>query len=97
MDGHNSRAHTAAMVLYYAIEEAGSTDKEKIREALANIYVPPEKIIMTWDGVKFDETGQNVLGTPCIIQIQNQEFRTVFPYDISSADFIFPMPEWSER
>lgn len=97
MDGHNSRAHTAAMVLYYAIEEAGSTDKEKIREALANIYVPPEKIIMTWDGVKFDETGQNILGTPCIVQIQNQEFKTVFPYNIASTNFIFPMPEWSER
>ena len=97
MDGHNSRAHTAAMVLYYAIEEAGSTDKEKIREVLANIYVPPEKIIMTWNGVKFDETGQNILGTPCIVQIQNQEFKTVFPYDIASTDFIFPMPEWSER
>ena len=97
MDGHNSRAHTAAMVLYYAIEEAGSTDKEKIREALANIYVAPEKIIMTWNGVKFDENGQNILGTPCIVQIQDQEFKTVFPYDIASSDFIFPMPKWSER
>jgi len=97
MDGHNSRAHTAMMVLYYAIEEAGSTDKEKIREVLANIYVPPEKIIMTWNGVKFDVNGQNTLGTPCIVQIKDQEFKTVFPYDIASSDFIFPMPEWSER
>jgi len=97
MDGHNSRAHTAAMVLYYAIEEAGSTNKEKIREALANIYVPPEKIIMTWNGVKFDENGQNILGSPCIVQIQDQEFKTVYPYDIASSNFIFPMPKWSER
>jgi branched-chain amino acid transport system substrate-binding protein len=97
MDGHNARAHTALLTLYYALEEAGSTDKEKLREALSGIYVPPEKIIMTWDGVKFDENGQNVLGTPCIVQIQNGEFRTVYPYDIASSDLVFPLPPWSER
>lgn len=97
MDGHNSRAHTAMMTLYYAIEEAGSTDKEVIRDALSNIKVPPEKIIMTWEGVQFDENGQNILGTPCIVQIQNEEFKSVYPYDIASSKLQFPMPEWSER
>ncbi len=97
MDGHNSRAHTAMMTLYYALEAAGSADKEKIREALAGIEVPPEKIIMTWKGVKFDATGQNVLGTPCIVQIQDGQFRTVYPYDIASSKIVFPMPEWSQR
>jgi branched-chain amino acid transport system substrate-binding protein len=52
---------------------------------------------MTWKGVKFDETGQNVLGTPCIVQIQGGQFRTVYPSDIASSKIIFPMPEWSER
>lgn len=97
MDGHNARAHTAFLTLYYALEKAGSTDKEKIREALANISIPPEKIIMTWKGIKFDENGQNILGTPCIVQIQNQEFKTVYPYDIASSEIIFPVPDWSER
>ncbi|MCD6238435.1 MAG: ABC transporter substrate-binding protein [Thermotogae bacterium] len=97
MDGHNARAYTAAMTLYYAIEKAGSTNKEKIREALANIYIPPEKIIMTWNGVKFDKNGQNILGTPCIVQIQNQTFKTVYPYDIASSEVVFPIPKWSER
>ncbi|MBN1838391.1 MAG: ABC transporter substrate-binding protein [Spirochaetales bacterium] len=97
MDGHNARAHTALLTLYYALEEAGSTDKEKLREALAGIYVPPEKIIMTWKGVRFDETGQNVLGTPCIVQIQDGEFRTVYPYDIASSEIVFPVAPWSER
>jgi len=97
MDGHNARAHTAMMTLYYAIEEAGSTDKDAIRDALANIKVSPEKIIMTWDGVQFDENGQNILGTPCIVQIQDQEFRSVYPYDIASSQLQFPMPKWSER
>jgi branched-chain amino acid transport system substrate-binding protein len=97
MDGHNSRAHAAMMTLYYAIEEAGSMDKDAIRDALSNIKVPPEKIIMTWDGIQFDENGQNILGTPCIVQIQNQEFRSVYPYDIASSELQFPMPNWAER
>jgi len=52
---------------------------------------------MTWDGVQFDENGQNILGTPCIVQIQDQEFRSVYPYDIASSQLQFPMPKWSER
>lgn len=97
MDGHSSRAYTAAWVLYYAIEDAGSMDPEDIREALVNLYVSPEKIIMTWDGIRFDETGQNVLGTPCIVQILDEEFKTVYPYDIASAEAVFPIPTWAER
>ncbi len=97
MDGHSARAYTAAWVLYYAIEDAGSMDPEDIREALVNLYVSPEKIIMTWDGIEFDETGQNVLGTPCIVQILDEEFKTVYPYDIASAEAVFPIPTWAER
>lgn len=97
MDGHSSRAYTAAWVLYYAIEDAGSMDPEDIREALVNLYVSPEKIIMTWDGIKFDETGQNVLGTPCIVQILDEEFKTIYPYNIASAEAVFPIPTWAER
>lgn len=97
MDGHNARAHTAMMALYYAIEEAASTEKEAIRNALEHIKIPAGKIIMTWNGIQFDETGQNILGTPCIVQIQNQEFKTVYPYDIASSELQFPMPEWSKR
>lgn len=97
MDGHNARAYTAVWTLYYAIEAAGSRDKEAIRDALANLYVPPEKIIMTWDGIKFDDTGQNVLGSPCIVQIQEQKFKTVYPYEIATADPVFPVPPWSKR
>lgn len=97
MDGHNSRAYTAAWALYYAIEGAGSLDKEEIRNALAYLYVPANDIIMAWKGIKFDESGQNILGGPHIVQIQDQTYRTVYPYDIATAKPIFPMPPFSKR
>lgn len=97
MDGHNTRAHTAAYVLYYALEKAGSTDPEKLREALATIEVPGDKIIMGWDGVKFDEKGQNILGRGCIVQMFNKEYKTVWPLSVKTADAVFPVPRWDER
>ena len=43
-----------------AINRAGSTDREKIREALVATDVPGDQLIMPWKGVKFDEIGQNI-------------------------------------
>lgn len=97
LDGHSARAYTAMWALYYAIEEAGSTDKEAIRTALQNLYVPSEDIIMSWEGIQFDETGQNILGSSYIIQIQNQEFITVYPSDVAQEAPLFPDPKWLEQ
>jgi branched-chain amino acid transport system substrate-binding protein len=43
-----------------AINRAGSTDPEKIREALTKTDLKPEQLMMGYQGVKFDETGQNI-------------------------------------
>jgi branched-chain amino acid transport system substrate-binding protein len=63
MTGNSARAFTGMLVLADAINRAGSTDSEAIREALLETNVPGDKLIMPWDGVKFDhETHQNILG-----------------------------------
>lgn len=97
LDGHNARAHTAVYVLYYALEQAASTDPEKLRETLAKIEVPADKIVMGWDGVKFDEKGQNTLGHGCIVQMLQGEYKTVWPLSVKTADAVFPVPRWDER
>jgi branched-chain amino acid transport system substrate-binding protein len=53
---------------------------------------------MPWKGIKFDPTThQNILGAGIIVQIQDGEYKTVWPFDLASAELIWPMPKWDER
>jgi branched-chain amino acid transport system substrate-binding protein len=98
MTGVSARAFTGMLVLADAINRAGSTDPEAIREALLETNIPADKLIMPWDGVKFDqETHQNTLGKGIICQIIDQEYYTVWPWDLATNEVIWPMPKWEQR
>jgi len=98
MNGNSARAFTGMLVLANAINEAGSTDPEAIREALLETNIPGDKLIMPWDGVRFDpETHQNTLGKGIICQIIDQEYYTVWPWTLATRELIWPMPRWEER
>ena len=65
-----ARSFTGMMTLLDAINRAGSTDPRAIRKALVATSIPGDQLVMTWDGIKFDETGQNVHVKGIIIQLQ---------------------------
>jgi branched-chain amino acid transport system substrate-binding protein len=52
---------------------------------------------MTWDGIKFDETGQNVHVKGIIVQLQGQKWYTVYPFDVATRDVLYPIPAWKDR
>jgi branched-chain amino acid transport system substrate-binding protein len=96
MDGTAARAFTATMTLVDAINRAGSTDPGKIRDALAATTLTADKLIMPWNGVKFDQTGQNTLTSAIFIQIQNGEPKMVWPADKATAKLVWPRPAWQK-
>ncbi len=97
LTGNSARAFTALLILADAINRAGSTEPEKIREALLATDIPAAQLIMPWNGVRFDpETGQNTLAQGVIVQIQGQKYYTVWPWELASHDLIWPMPPWGE-
>ncbi|MEE8197277.1 MAG: ABC transporter substrate-binding protein, partial [Acidiferrobacterales bacterium] len=51
------RAFTGFMALVDAINRAGSTDPNKIREALTKTNIPSDKLIVPWKGIKFGPDG----------------------------------------
>ena len=53
-----------------AINRAGSTDPEKIRQALAATDLKQDQLVAGYDGVKFDSKGQNTLGSSILIQMR---------------------------
>ena len=98
MNGNSARAFTGMLVLADAINRAGSTDAAAIRQALLETNITSDKLIMPWDGVKFDpETHQNILGKGIICQIMDQEYHTVWPSNVATKELIWPMPQWAER
>ncbi len=106
LDGNSARDYTGVWVLYYAIEDAAKKTspsnldafRTAIRDALKSINLSSSQIIMPWKGVKFDATGQNVLGQGIIIQMMKDgKYHTVYPEDIAPSKPVFPMPTWSER
>lgn len=98
MTGNSARAFTAAMTLLDAINRAGSTEPAAIKKALEETNIPADQLIMPWKGIKFDPTThQNVLGQGIIVQIQNGEYVTVWPWDLASKPIIWPTPTWGDR
>ncbi len=92
-----ARGFTGMSVLLDAINRACSTDPEALRQALVDTNLGSEDTIMPWQGVQFDETGQNVLGTCIIVQFQEGEYKTVFPAEFAVAEPTFPLLPWDDR
>jgi branched-chain amino acid transport system substrate-binding protein len=92
-----ARAFTGFMTLIDALNRAGSTDPEAVRKALAATAIPGDQLIMTWEGVKFDETGQNTQVRAIIIQLQGGKYHTVWPFDAATRDVLYPIPAWKDR
>ena len=85
-----------AWILYkFIMPKAGSLEADKLREAALGINVPRGKGVLNW-GIKFAKpgeknAGQNVLASAGINQWQNGALRLVFPAEIASASFVFPV------
>ena len=91
------RAFTGFLTLIDAINRAGSTDPEKIRVALTETDIPPEKLIVPWRGIKFGPDGHNLLQRGILMQVQNGKYCTIYPFDLASCEVVYPMPSWKEK
>ena len=88
---HAMQAYAALKVAAQAINNAKSLDPAKIRDAIKNIDLASTP----FGHVKFDN-GQNQ--HPVLItQIQNGQYRVVFPADAAETKPIIPAPVWSKR
>jgi branched-chain amino acid transport system substrate-binding protein len=85
------------LVLAEAINRAGSTKPEAIQEALKKTNIPADQLITPWRGVKFDETGQNILVDAIVVQYSDATQHTVWPFNLAAKDLVYPIPRWSER
>jgi branched-chain amino acid transport system substrate-binding protein len=101
LGGASARAFTGLQTWVHVLEKAGSAEPADIQAAANAIHIPGAELVVPWAGIKFsttgDELGQNVLGSGLIGQYQKGPdgkigLEIVYPFDVSSADMIFPHP-----
>jgi branched-chain amino acid transport system substrate-binding protein len=89
-DYHVAAGAVAVETLVKAIEQAGSLDKAKVRDAIA-----ASSFDSLYAHVKFNAGGQIVV-PQIVIQIQNGQVAPVFT-DKFIAKPVFPVPPWNQR
>jgi branched-chain amino acid transport system substrate-binding protein len=91
MTENSARGFSALLALAQAIDAAGSTEPERIRAALQELDVPGEQTIMPWQGINFDDTGQNVKAGGLVEQLTDGEYKVVYPFDEASTKLRWPL------
>lgn len=81
LDDGSARVLQGVLVLADAIDRAGSTDPAAIRAALRATDLKPDRLVVGYDGVKFDAAGQNTLAATYLTQLQGKQYVTVWPPD----------------
>jgi branched-chain amino acid transport system substrate-binding protein len=94
LDDTSARWMQGLFVLADAINRAGSTEPAKIQAALKATDLKPSQLMIGYNGVKFDETGQNVLASTYLIQLHGKEYESVWPEDRARAKLELPMKGW---
>jgi len=94
LDDTSARGMQAMFVLADAINRAGSTEPAKIQKALQETDIKPEQLMMGYRGVKFDDTGQNVLAATYLIQLQGKGYVAVWPEKSATAPIQWPLKGW---
>jgi branched-chain amino acid transport system substrate-binding protein len=94
--GTTARAFTGMQAWAYVLNKAGSTDPMAIRKAAETIEVPGSELIVPWKGINYEnaggETNQNTWSSGLIVQYQKGEAEIVYPFDVATADFVYPWP-----
>jgi branched-chain amino acid transport system substrate-binding protein len=96
LDDTSARNMQSFFALADALNRAGSTEPEKIRDALTKTDLKPEQLMMGYDGVKFDETGQNTLASTYLIQLKDKAYQLVWPDKAAAAKLDWPMKGWKQ-
>jgi branched-chain amino acid transport system substrate-binding protein len=82
---HGAEATAACLVLVLGVQKAGSTDPDKVRDAVAGL---DEQSF--FGPLKFSPNGENLTKAMAVIQIQNGKPVAVWPKDSSEAAMKWP-------
>ncbi|MBI3827116.1 MAG: ABC transporter substrate-binding protein [Candidatus Rokubacteria bacterium] len=92
MSSHSVQAYQVVHVLRDALERAASTDRDRVRDALAKTNLADH--ILPQDAIRFDDSGENANASPALLQVQNGRPLVVGPARFAETKPVFPVPKW---
>lgn len=95
IDGPALEEFASLMVIADAINQAKSTDTEKIMEAIKTVKF--DAPYFSTGAIKFGDDGQNIYSASFIVQTQNSKYEAVFPTEVQTTKPIAPFKDWSGR
>ncbi|HHV79187.1 MAG TPA: ABC transporter substrate-binding protein [Firmicutes bacterium] len=95
IDGPTLEDFASAMVIADAINQAGSTDPNKILDALKTKTFDAPYFVS--GKIKFGPTGQNDFSASVMVQLQNGKYEAVWPEQFKTADPKPAFPKWEAR
>jgi branched-chain amino acid transport system substrate-binding protein len=97
MSENAARSFTAPFVLADAINRAKSTQSEAVVKALLATDIPGDHVIYPWKGIKFDpKSHQNIYATGTLVQVLDETYNTIWPFDSAAKDVVWPFPGWKK-
>jgi branched-chain amino acid transport system substrate-binding protein len=98
MSENAARSFAAPFVLADAINRAKSTKSEDIVKALLATDISGSQMIYPWQGIKFDpKSHQNIYARGTLVQILDEKYVTVWPFESAAKEVVWPFPGWSQR
>jgi branched-chain amino acid transport system substrate-binding protein len=95
------RDFTGSMWIYDTINRAGSLDPAALQKAARETNMRPEQMIIEYQGIQFDERGQNTLATGVVTQVGwDGDKHTLWPWEAAAGTGYEPIlenPSWAER
>lgn len=94
---HALSGYAGAQSYLKVLEKAGSLDVDAVRKALAEVDIPEGKTPAYW-GMKFDETGQNVLARRGVVgQWKKGVYTVVWPEAFATDKLDIPLKPFKDR
>lgn len=98
MSENAARSFAAPFVLADAMNRAKSTKSEDIVKALLQTDIPGDQMIYPWKGIKFDpKTHQNIYARGTLVQVLDEKYATVWPFEAAAKEVVWPFPAWKGR
>jgi branched-chain amino acid transport system substrate-binding protein len=93
-NGNSARAFTGMICVADILNRSNSFSPDDILKSTHKTNIESQNLIMPWKGIHFNKEGQNVLSNGIIVQMQNQEYYTVWPDSLAFKKVVWPKPKW---
>ncbi len=92
---HAAQAYAAAYVVWDVMKRTKEFTREAVREALI-----PTNVMTIYGPITFKAYGKYTQQTQLptlLLQVQKKKFEIVWPPDLSTAKYVYPVPKWGDR